>query len=446
MTWLETFLTLDLPALGAGALSAAACGVVGCFLVLRRMSLMGDAIGHAVLPGLVGAFLLAGSANAGAMFVGAVVVGVLTTGLTEAVHRLGKVEQGASMGVVFTVLFALGVLMLERLAGSNVHIDADCVLYGQMEGVVWLDAPARLAGLFEAGSWAHFPRQVTTLAVVCALTFGFITLLYKELKITTFDPGLATTMGIHAGLVRYVLMTMVAVVAVSSFEAVGSILVVATLVIPGMVAHLLTDRLWLMLVLAGVIGFASAVMGYVCGAFGPGWFGLGGSVSAAGMTGVVLGVLLVGAAVMAPGRGVLSLWLRRRALRARIELEDVLGAAFRAMEGGARGVGVATLSGVVGSASRGARAAEAGVRRGLLRREGEGWSLTEEGREEAARLVRVHRLWETYLVREGAAEAGAVHDSAERLEHVTGGAIERELGRKVGAERTDPHGRPIPRE
>ncbi len=444
MTWLETFLTLDLPALAAGALSAAACGVIGCFLVLRRMSLMGDAIGHAVLPGLVGAFLLAGSANAGAMFVGAVVVGVLTTGMTEAVHRFGKVEQGASMGVVFTVLFALGVLMLERLAGSNVHIDADCVLYGQMEGVVWLDAPARLAGLFEAGSWAHFPRQVTTLGAVCVLTFGFVALLYKELKITTFDPALATTMGIHAGVLRYVLMTVVAVVAVASFEAVGSILVVATLVIPGMIAHLLTDRLWVMLMLAGVIGFVSACAGYVAGAFGPGWLGLGGSVSAAGMTGVVLGVMLVGTAVLAPGRGGLSVWLRRRSLRARIEMEDVLGAAYRAFEGGARVVSAGALRGTVGSAGRAARAAEIGVRRGLLRREGEGWSLTEEGRMEAARLVRAHRMWETYLVREGGTEASAVHDSAERLEHVTGGAIERELGRKVGGERTDPHGRPIP--
>lgn len=444
MTAFETFLTLDLPALAAGALSAAACAVIGCFLVLRRMSLMGDAIGHAVLPGLVGAFLIAGSAHAGAMFVGAVVVGVLTTGLTEAVHRVGKVEQGASMGVVFTVLFALGVLMLERLAGSNAHIDADCVLYGQMEGVLWLNAPASLGGLFDAGSWEHFPRQVTTLAIVAALTIGFVSLLYKELKITTFDPALATTMGINATLVRYVLMTVVAVVSVASFEAVGSILVVATLVIPGMIAHLLTDRLWLMLLLAGAIGFVGAVFGYVAGALAPGWLGLGASVSAAGMTGVVLGAMLVFAAIGAPGRGVVSLWLRRRALRAQIDVEDALGAAYRAIEAGGRVVGLTVLADASGGSARGSRAAETSVRRGWLTREREGWALTEAGRVEAARLVRAHRLWETYLVREGAAEPGAVHDSAEQLEHVTGGEIARELGRRVGEPSTDPHGKPIP--
>ncbi len=125
-------------------------------------------------------------------------------------------------------------------------------------------------------------------------------------------------------------------------------------------------------------------------------------------------------------------------------MEDVLGAAYRASERGERVVRAGAFAEAIGSGARGARAARAGARRGLLRREGEGWSLTEEGRAEAARVVRAHRMWETYLVREGATEPGAVHDSAERLEHVTGGAIERELGRKVGGQRTDPHGRPIP--
>lgn len=426
------FLTLDLPALLAGAIAGVACALVGCFLVLRRMSLMGDAISHAVLPGLVVAMLLSGSVGGVPMLLGAIVVGVLTTSLIELAHRYGRLEPGAAMGVVFTALFALGVILLEQAAGRNVHLDADCVLYGQMEDVTWLNPPASLGALFRAESWAYFPRELVTLGGALGLTVLFVTLFYKELKITSFDPALADTLGVRSGLMRHLLMTVTAVVAVASFEAVGSILVVAMIVVPAMIAHLLTDRLPMMLVLSVLIALVGAIVGYVGGALAPGWIGLGSSLSASGMIGVTLGAMLGLAALFAPRHGLLRRATRARTMRRRMAEEDALAALFRATE---RGTPPEPLPHAVARALVARR--EAAMADGALR-------LTPLGAERARALVRSHRLWERFFVDRVGLRADHVHGPAERLEHVTDEPMARELSDEAGAPATDPHGRPIP--
>jgi len=140
----EFDLARDLFPLAAGVLAALGCGLLGNFLVLRRLSLMGDAISHSVLPGLVIAFLVTSSRGSLAMFIGATVAGLATVVLVEAVKRLGRVESGAAMGVVFSVLFALGVLLIEVASARGVDLDADCVLHGQLETLVWFSAPDHL--------------------------------------------------------------------------------------------------------------------------------------------------------------------------------------------------------------------------------------------------------------------------------------------------------------
>jgi manganese/zinc/iron transport system permease protein len=296
------FLVQDFPALAAGMLASVACALVGTFLVLRRMSLMGDAISHAVLPGIVLAFLFTASLSALPVFVGAAAVGVLTAALSEAIHRLGRVESGASMGVVFTVLFALGVLLLERTGGRSIHLDADCVLYGAMENVLWLGAPRPghvASDLLAAATWSDLPKQIITLGIVCALNIAFVSVLFKELRIASFDPGLSRAQGINPAIVHYLLMTMVAITTVASFEAVGSILVVAMLIVPGLCAHLLTDRLSIMLWLAALIAVVASSGGYVVAARL--------NVNSAGMIGVLLGAIMALTAVCAPRHG----WLAR---------------------------------------------------------------------------------------------------------------------------------------
>lgn len=291
------FLQVDLPALLAALLAACACALLGNFLVLRRQSLMGDAVSHAVLPGLVGSFLLLGTRASWAMFAGALVAALLASALIELVRRLGRLESGAAMGVVFSIFFAVGVVMMEQAATHSVDLDADCVLFGQLEDVLWL-APTGWSSLLDPAVWADLPREVTTLAVVGALTVAAVLLFYKELKLASFDPGLATSLGFPAGVVNMGLMLLVGAVCVAAFEAVGSILVVAMFICPAAAARLLTRRLATQLWLSQAFAASSAVGGYVLAAFGPGWLGGEHSLAASGMIAVVAGLILAMAALV----------------------------------------------------------------------------------------------------------------------------------------------------
>jgi manganese/zinc/iron transport system permease protein len=304
----SSFLQIDLPALLAAVLATVTCALLGNFLVLRRQSLMGDAVSHAVLPGIVLGFLVAGSRATWPMFAGATVAAVAASVLIELVRRFGRVESGAAMGVVFSVFFALGVLLIEQAAAHAVDLDAECVLYGQLEDILWL-APTGWASLLEPAVWAEMPREVVTLAAVALICGLAVTLFYKELKITSFDPELATTLGIPAGTFNIGLMLLVGMVAVAAFEAVGSILVIAMFICPAAAARLLTDRLAVQIGLSLLIAAASAVSGYVLAAFGPFWLGGDSSLAASGMIAVMTGVALAAAVLLGPRYGVLA---RRR--------------------------------------------------------------------------------------------------------------------------------------
>ena len=251
-----------------GALAAGACALLGNFLVLRKMSMMGDAISHAVLPGLAIAFMVTGARASLSMFIGAAIAGVLTAVFTQWISRFGKVDEGASMGIVFTTLFALGLLLIVQGA-DHVDLDPSCVLYGAIEltplDVVWRPT------LF--GCFLEVPRAAFVLVGVVLLNTVFIVAFFKELRISSFDAELATAMGIYSKLMHYLLMTLVAVTTVACFEVVGSIIVIAMLIVPAATAHLLTDRLWLMVVLSVLVAIVSAVLGHLSALIVPAWFG-----------------------------------------------------------------------------------------------------------------------------------------------------------------------------
>ena len=296
----------------AGVLCAMACALLGNFLVLRRMSMMGDAISHAVLPGLAVAFLVTGSRDSLPMFIGAAIVGVLTALFTQWVNRFGKVEESASMGVVFTALFAIGLILIVR-AADHVDLDPDCVLYGAIEMV-----PLDLRPVFGLA----VPRAVVTLAIVFALDLLFVVLFYKELKISSFDPELATTLGINGTLMHYLLMTFTAITTVAAFESVGSILVVAMLIVPPAAAYLLTDRLWPMILISLVLGALSAGLGHIAALTVPTWFGYP-DTSTAGMMAVVAGALFILALLLSPKHGVISRIGRRAQLSRQLAREGM---------------------------------------------------------------------------------------------------------------------------
>lgn len=444
------FISIDLMPMLAGVLAAISCALLGNFLILRRQSLMGDAVSHAVLPGLAIAFIVTGSRAPIPMLIGAAIAGVLAVLLIEFVTRAGRVEPGAAMGVVFTVLFALGVVLIEH-AARHVDLDADCVLQGQPEYLSWWGAPREWGaylewstwrGTFDEGVGAHIngvPRQVVTLLVTTLAIVAFVSLLFKELRIASFDPALATAQGFNANTLHFVLMIVVAAAVVASFEAVGSILVIAMLICPGATARLLTDRLSTQLWLSAAIAIATGVLGYASGA----WFAphvFGDAVSTAGSITVVGGLLLLLAIAFSPSHGLLPRLLRRRSLADRILREDLLGALFRAGETGQERVSLESLRAVLESSLR--RAVQSAQSRGLVLVEGSEVVLTDKGRAESSEIVRRHRLWETYLVSEAGIAPDHVHDSAQALEHV----LDRREAPIVPQldDALDPHGRRIP--
>ncbi len=305
-----TFGAADAWTIAAAICCCVACGTIGCYLVLRRMSMLGDAISHAILPGLAGAFLLSGSRDVLPMLLGAGVAGVLTALLSAALTRVGRVAEDASLGVVFSSFFALGVIMLGL--APNLDLDASCVLYGNIECV-----PINLTTVMGM----QIPDTMPRLALFAIINLGIIVIFFKEIRIVAFDPALATTMGISAGVVHYGLMGLIAATSVASFEAVGSVLVVAMLIAPGATAHFLTDRLSRMFLIAGVAGASAAVLGYLLAVWA--------NVSVAGMISVVAGAQFVLAALLAPRYGILGRAARQAQLALRITREDALGMLFR---------------------------------------------------------------------------------------------------------------------
>jgi manganese/zinc/iron transport system permease protein len=285
-----------------GALVASACALVGSFLVLRRMALLGDAISHSVLPGIVIAFLVTGSRSSIPMLIGAGAVGVLTVFLVERLHRSGRLYEDASIGVVFPALFALGVILVSRYAWQ-VDIDLDCVLYGEIAYVPWDVLTVAGADLG--------PRAIWVTGAVLAIDLVVVLLFYKELKLTSFDPALAAALGFSPVAVHYLLMSAVSVTVVGAFESVGAILVVAMLVVPPAAAYLWTRRLSTMLVLAVTFGVVSVVAGYLAARAL--------DFSIAGGMAVAAGALFLVALVASPAQGLVALALRRRRLTLRLE-------------------------------------------------------------------------------------------------------------------------------
>jgi manganese/zinc/iron transport system permease protein len=417
-----------------GILAAASAALLGNFLVLRRLSLLGDAISHAILPGLALAFLWTGQRQSWVMFVGAVVAGILTAAVTHWLKSHGNVDEGASLGIVFTTLFALGLLIIVQ-AADRVDLDASCVLYGAIE-LTPLDTQ-------RLGGW-EVPRAVIRLFVVFILNLGFVGLFYKELKLMTFDPALAAT-ALPAGTVlHYALMTLVAVTTVACFESVGNILVVAMLIVPASTALLLSERLSRVILGSLALAAASAILGHLGAIAIPAWFGFR-STTTAGMMAVASGLLFMLAALFSPRQGWVFLWWRRQCLAMRILKEDLVAALFRFEEQGESRVAVAKLSGLLLVHPWTLRfAGWWQMHRGLLQSVHGVLELTERGRDVARELVRTHRLWEAYLADQAGEELGRLHAQAERLEHFTDRELQQQLQALGHHNQHDPHGRVIP--
>jgi len=295
------FVSLSLVPLLIGICVAVACALPGNFLLLRGQALIGDAISHVVLPGIVLAFVLTGVIKSATMLAGAALAAVVAMVAIELVRRMGRIEPGAAMGVIFTAMFAAGVLILEQSDTSGVHLDVEHALYGNLEGLVWLDAfgwdalvdPVALAGL---------PVELPRMAGVLLLVALFIWAFWRPLAMMSFDEGFAQAVGVRTGSLGMALVIMSAIAAVAAFDAVGSIIVIAMFICPPAAARLMTNRLGVQVALSALLAALAAIFGYVLAGYGPIWLGFTDSVSAAGMIATVSGVFLGIAAVAGPHR------------------------------------------------------------------------------------------------------------------------------------------------
>ena len=355
------------------SVTAAACSLVGAFLVLRKTALLSDAISHAILPGIVLAFFYTENLNSPLLLLAAAATGVLTVALIEALGRTRLVKQDAAIALVFPALFSIGVVLVSRYA-SGVHLDTDAVLLGSPE-LSWI---TRLeVGGVDLGSQALWLMGVVLLACV-----AFVAVFYKELKLSTFDPGLAAALGLAPAAVHYALMSLVSVVAVGAFDVVGSILVVALMIAPPAAAWLLTDRLPVLLGLSVALGVASAVSGY--------WVARVLDASIAGSMAVMSGVLFATCFAFAPHRGLVAQARRRARQRVafaeRMLLVHLLHHEHTPEADRECRVGHLQehLRWERAFASRAVRAAERG---GAIRRSGDRLALTPTGREAAQRAM-----------------------------------------------------------
>ncbi len=284
-----------------GFLVNAACAIVGNFLILKKIALIGDAISHSMLPGIAIAFLISSSRATWIMVTGAIIAGLITVWLIEFIQTKTRVKPDAALGVTFTTLFAIGVILISVFA-DHVDLDLDCVLYGEI-GFISFETGPELLGYV-------VPYPVIQMAGILLLVVVLLIAFYKELLVFSFDSGLATSLGISSRRVHYLLMVVLSLVVVFSFESVGAILVIAMLIIPGATASLLSDRLPVIIVISVILSAIYALLGLHM-AF---WL----NCSNAGAMAVVAFLLFCLAWMFSPRRGLISLWYRRQFLQKQI--------------------------------------------------------------------------------------------------------------------------------
>lgn len=410
------------------------CGVLGSFVVLRRQSLLGDAIGHAVLPGVVVGFMIAGTKSTPALLAGAMIAGLLAAWMISLLQRTTVLKSSECMGIVFTGFYAIGIVLVKRLQRQEIAGQAglERFLFGQIVGISLQD--------------------VAVMACITAVALSCVVLFWRTLAVSSFDPGFAGSTGVPAVAVEILLTGLVTVAIVVGIQAVGVVLVSAMLITPAASAYLLTDRLHRMVVLSAIFGASAGVIGIVLSLL----LSTPGRDMPTGATivlaaGVIFGLLML----LSPRHGVIPRLLRLRQKRDRTAAENLLKTIHQMIERRNELPGVDATDRRFGVDDIAAIRHEspAQVKR-MARHAGKrGWIdpvspdpivLTDAGLAEARHVVRNHRLWELFLTQQARLAVDHVHADAEYIEHVLPAPVVRELERMLDSPSSDPHGRPIP--
>lgn len=450
------FIAIDLPPLLTAILTSCACGLVGNYLILRRQSLMGDAIAHSVLPGIVIAFLLTSHRDSTTIFIGAALSGLLSAFSIELLRRARLVESSAAIGIVFPLFFALGVLLIEQAAARRVDLDADCLLHGQLESLFWIP-PTDMSQWLHLSTLRLLPEELFAAFLCFLVVAAFVIAMRKELTLSSFDPALANSIGFSSSLLNNLLMLVLSVAVVASFKAVGSILVIAMIICPAACARLFTDTMKTQQMMSLLFALLMTVSGYFVAVFLPMLYGIHQSMNAAGMIATLGGGFLILSIIFSPRHGALSRAYRRSRLQKRMLREDILALLFRLEEDSTTQERRFDES-LLEERLRPSPLLTASDRRNQMNTiindlRGRDWvvrnkstlGLTEQGRAEARKLIRTHRLLEKYFVEKVGVEPDHVHETAETLEHFTSEIQEKNLAATTPEPTQDPHGKSIPR-
>ncbi|HEX5720349.1 MAG TPA: iron chelate uptake ABC transporter family permease subunit [Thermoanaerobaculia bacterium] len=408
--------------IGATLLGALA-GTLGSFALLRRQSLLGDALAHAALPGVCIAYLITGTKSPLPLFLGALIAGLIGSLLILATVRWSRIKEDSAIGIVLSVFFGIGIVLLtyiQKLPAGN-QSGLDKFLFGQAATLV--------------------EEDLKVMAVLGAIVVAFVLIFYKEFKLLSFDREFGSSLGLPMRRMEVLLTLLLVVVVVVGLQTVGVVLIVATLITPAAAARQWTDRLGAMLLLSAGIGAAA---------------GAAGSLVSASMAKLPTGpvIVLVSSSVLivslllAPQRGILWARLRERQVAERIRRENLLKDLYLLGERRADWQTALTwphLMGLRGQTGRElARSARPLVAQGLAERTGDSLRLTDDGRKEAEQVVRKHRIWEVYLSRRLELPSDHVHRDAEAMEHALTETAVTELEEALGFPTVDPHGSPIP--
>ena len=413
----------------AAVLLGVTCGLLGCFIVLRRQSLLGDAIGHAVLPGVCVGFLFAGQRSTPALLLGALAAGLLAAALIGLLQRTTNLKTGECMGVVFTGFYGVGIVLLKLIqnrSGSSGQAGLDKFLFGQIVSIHGAD--------------------VVYMAVIALVAIAGVVVFWRKLAVSSFDHDFAFSLGLPVRRIHYLLTGLVTVAIVISIQAVGVVLVSAMLVTPAATAYLLTDRLHRMALLSAVFGATAGVLGAFFSLFGN-------DLPTGAFMVLAAAFLFAGAFLFSPRHGLVPrlvrLWDRRRTTQA----ENLLRTLYILMErrgrvgpDSDRRFGVHDVAAVRHeSAGQVRHLWNLAARRDWVEKSSrDPIVLTDEGFDEAKSVVRNHRLWELFLTQEAHLASDHVHADAEYIEHVLPKDVLKRLEQMLDNPTADPHGQPIP--
>ncbi|GGK80434.1 metal ABC transporter permease [Rufibacter glacialis] len=406
-------------------LLAASSAVVGCFTVLRKRALVGDAVAHAVLPGVCLAFMLTGEKNPLVLLLGSFLTGWLSLVIIDAITAHSRIKEDTAIGLVLSVFFGIGILLLTAIqhSGNEKQSGLDKFLFGSAAALVGQD--------------------LITFGAVAVLLLLSVLLLYKEFKLISFDMAYARTIGLPVRGLELLLTTLTVLAVVVGIQSVGVVLMSAMLITPAAAARFWTDRL-------GVMIFIAAAMSAFCGAAGAYVSFTAPAMPTGPWIVMLLSLLAIFSFIMAPKKGLLARYLLQRRLRNQMTRENILKTLFLLGETKEEFGHSYSRQQIMERRKLPLLRMQGGLkalcRQNLVKKDSAGWALTDAGRKEAQRVVRLHRLWELYLTQYLQVASDHVHEDAESIEHVLTPELEKRLEELLNYPTTDPHQTIIPQQ